>query len=55
VFRARADWPDVLDRNGVNTLVLNKTAMPSLVRFVSQSPGWTKAYEDSQGAVFVRR
>jgi hypothetical protein len=55
VFRARADWPEVLDRYGINTLVLNKTAMPSLVRFVSQSPGWSNAYEDSQGVVFVRR
>jgi hypothetical protein len=55
VFRARADWPDILDRYGVNTLVLNKTAMPSLVRFVGESGGWNKTYEDSMGVVFVRR
>ncbi|HET9495524.1 MAG TPA: hypothetical protein VFR15_14930, partial [Chloroflexia bacterium] len=55
VFRGRADWQDVLDRYGVNTLVLNRTAMPSLVRFVGASPEWSKTYEDSMGAVFVRR
>jgi hypothetical protein len=55
VFRGRADWPEVLDRYGVNTLVLSKTAMPSLVRFVGESPGWNKTYEDSMGVVFVRR
>jgi hypothetical protein len=55
VFRARADWQDVLDRYGVNTLVLNKSAMPSLVRFAGESPVWSKTYEDSMGAVFVRR
>jgi hypothetical protein len=55
VFRARADWAEVLDRYGVNTLVLNKTAMPSLVRFVWASPEWSKSYEDEMGVVFVRR
>jgi hypothetical protein len=55
VFRARADWAEVLDRYGVNTLVLNKTAMPSLVRFVGASPEWSKSYEDEMGVVFVRR
>jgi hypothetical protein len=55
VWRARADWQDVLNRYGVNTLILNKAESLSLVRFVGESPAWNKAYEDSMGVVFVRR
>lgn len=51
VWRARADWQEVLDRYGVNTLVLSKADMPGFIRFVEESPTWNEVYEDKLGAV----
>ena len=51
---ARADWQEILDRYGVNTLALNKDFHADLIRFVKSSPRWHKVYEDKMGVVFAR-
>jgi hypothetical protein len=55
VWRSRSDWQEVLDRYGVNTLVLSKADMAGFIRFVEQSPAWNEVYEDKLGVVYVRR
>jgi hypothetical protein len=56
ILRAGSRWDDLLDRYGVNTLVLNSQQSEALIRALKgDSETWDVAYEDRLVAVFRRR
>ena len=56
ILHAGSRWDDLLDRYGVNTLVLNSQQSEALVRALKgDSETWDVAYEDRLVAVFRRR
>lgn len=50
-----AGWDDVLDRYGVNTVILDKENREGLIKRLKDDAKWRVGYEDPQGAVFLRR
>ena len=56
ILRAGRRWDDLLDRYGVNTVVLNSQQSEALIRALKgDSETWDVAYEDRLVAVFRRR
>lgn len=47
-------WQGMFDREGVNLLLLSKTAQPKLVEAVSASDAWCREYNDEYAAIFSR-
>jgi hypothetical protein len=54
VSAMRSGWQRILDRHGIDTLALASAQQPEFMSFVRRDPAWTKVYEDTEGAVFVR-
>ncbi|MBI2755694.1 MAG: hypothetical protein HYX52_03190 [Chloroflexi bacterium] len=50
-----ADWSDILDRNGVDSVLLSTERTPELARLLDESPAWERRYVDGQAALFERR
>jgi hypothetical protein len=50
-----AGWESILDRYGVNTIVLDKPTRQSFIDRLHEEPAWESKYEDRNSAVFVRR
>ncbi len=56
VASVRADWGAVLDRYGVNTVVVDYRFRRALIRRLEDaSRTWNKTFDDGRAAVFVRR
>jgi hypothetical protein len=55
VMEQSAEWPEILDRYGINTVILDKEYRESLIRRFKDDAGWSLGYEDARGVVFVRR
>lgn len=56
VFNGNLGWDKVLDRYGVETLVVDKQSQSQLIRQAqSRDSAWKAVYEDQQGFVFRRR
>lgn len=55
VVEQSAGWDDVLDRYGVNTVILDKENREGLIKRMKDDAKWKVGYEDRQGAVFLRR
>jgi hypothetical protein len=52
----RADWQEILDRYGVDYLLLDKTGYHAqLLPNVERSPSWTSVFEAGDSILFVRR
>jgi hypothetical protein len=49
------DWNGLLDEYGINLVVVDKRRQPDLFKRIHESPDWSSAYEDAQGAVFLRK
>lgn len=55
VVEQSSDWSQVFDRYGVNTVILDSEYRSSLIRRLKEHAAWKLSYEDTRGAVFVRR
>lgn len=55
VITDQAGWEEVLDRYGINTVVLDKGERDSLIRRFRDHPGWRSAYDDQLAVIFVRK
>jgi hypothetical protein len=56
VMEQSAEWPEILDRYGVNTVILDKEYRESLIRRMKDDTAkWKIGWEDAQGVVFLRR
>ena len=51
---ARGNWERALDRYGINTMVVDTTLQPTLVRAMRKTGGWKVIYEDKLGRVYGR-
>jgi hypothetical protein len=54
VSEARDGWRRILDRWGVRVVVADPDRQPALVRAIRSSDGWSVAYDDLDGGIFVR-
>ena len=50
--QARYDWQGILDRYGVDTLVLDRANQAPLVQAATEDSGWEACYEDERTVVF---
>ncbi len=48
-------WQQVVDRYGIQTLILDRAEQGVLIAAAARSGRWQPAYEDAQAVVFVRR
>ena len=54
VANAGARWREVLDRWGVEGVVVDEELHPSLAAVLGADPGWQVAYADDEGQVYIR-
>jgi hypothetical protein len=54
VSTGREGWQRVLDRWGVDVVVLHRFEQEELIPRIRRDPGWKNVYEDTEGLVFVR-
>jgi hypothetical protein len=54
ISNAEPGWQDVVDRWGIEVLVLSEEQQSDLIPVVEADPGWRLVYEDADGALFVR-
>jgi len=54
VLRVEDDWVEILDGWGVDVVVLSPGRTPQLFAALDGSPGWSRGYVDSEGAIFLR-
>ncbi len=52
VLQARYNWQAILDRYGVDTLLLERSSAGPLIKAAEASPTWELAYSDGQSLVF---
>jgi len=50
-----ADWENILNKYKISFVVLSKEDNKSTIKFIGESPGWKKVYEDEAGTIFVRK
>ena len=55
MINGNLEWDSLLDRYGVNLIVLDDERHHLLIHHLGQSETWQRTYADSVGAVFVRR
>ena len=51
---ARYDWAAILEKYGVDTLVLERRVHQPLVDAATEAPGWQQCYEDERTVIFQR-
>ena len=51
----RYDWQEILDRYGIDTLLLDRDKQGRLIEAAGASPSWARVYEDAQAVVLQRR
>ena len=52
--RGQSDWDTVLDRYGVNTIVLDRARHQPLIDRIAENEDWRRSYQDFNSAVFRR-
>ena len=50
-----AGWEEMLDRYGVNSIVVDEATHAGLISRLRENENWRQTYSDNVGAVFVRR
>jgi hypothetical protein len=55
VLMARYDWQEILDRHGVDTLLLERPSQEVLIEAATASPAWVQDYQDEITVIFLRR
>ena len=53
-IRGQSDWDTVLDRYGVNTIVLDRARHQPLIDRIAENEDWRRSYQDFNSAVFRR-
>jgi hypothetical protein len=54
LMRAEFDWQAILDRYGVNLLLLDQKYDAALLGAVAGSASWQQVYENTQSMIFTR-
>lgn len=54
ISRASTNWEVIVDRWGIDVLVLSRRQQSALIAVVDGAPGWKAAFEDADGALLVR-
>jgi hypothetical protein len=54
LLMARYDWQAILDRYGIDTLLLPRERLEQLIEAATAAPAWERVHEDDQ-AVILRR
>lgn len=54
LMRAAYDWPEILEKYGVNTLLLDRTREQPLIQAVERSGDWREIYRDDHSLIFER-
>jgi len=54
VARSLVNWTRVLDRYGVQYLILDRAGDSDLVQLFEGQPGWAAQYEDEEAVLFAR-
>lgn len=54
VIHVAADWDDILDRYGVNTIVVDKQDRGALIGRLKDDARWKRAFEDDLAVIYVR-
>ena len=54
ISNAEWDWQEILDKEGINLLVISKENQPQLLAALQASPTWDKVYEDEIAVIFER-
>ncbi len=55
ISNVSSGWEDLLDRYGINLIVLDESTHDILIRRLRENENWRANYSDNVGAVFVRR
>ncbi len=55
MIEMRSGWDSMLDRYGVNTVVLDKQYRSGMIDRFRQTEDWRRVYEDDRAAIFERR
>lgn len=55
VINLESGWQEVLDRYGMNTVVVDKAVRGGLIRELKNDAAWKVGYEDHVATVFVRK
>ncbi len=55
MIRGSSEWDGLLDRYGINLLLLSDVSHGGLIRRLKENEKWRLSYSDNTGAVFVRR
>ena len=55
VVEQAAGWEEVLDRYGVNTVVVDPRFRDLLIRRLRDNAAWKVGFEDQRSVVFVRK
>ncbi len=53
IAEARGDWPRLLERYRVETVVVDRETQPALARALRASPDWRRVHHDPQALVFM--
>ena len=51
---ARYDWQALLDRYGIDTLLLRREGQERLIEAATAAPEWERRYEDDQAVILER-
>ena len=54
VSNASWQWENVLNKNGIDVLMVSKTKQESLILALGDSQSWQEIYEDEISLVFIR-
>jgi len=52
--QARYDWEAILERYGVDTLLLHRELQEPLIEAATADPDWEYCYQDEQAMIFQR-
>jgi hypothetical protein len=55
VVEQQSGWEEVLDRYGVNTIILDQEHRSSLIRRLKEQSKWKVGYEDKTAAILIRQ
>ncbi|NJD60108.1 MAG: hypothetical protein FIA98_11995 [Anaerolineae bacterium] len=54
ISNAEDDWESLLDKYGINTLMLSPAEQPGLVKAVESSDSWKLLYKDEVARIYIR-
>jgi hypothetical protein len=54
IIERRSNWLSMLDRYGVNAIVIDKQFRASMIDSLSQNEDWRLRFSDDRSAVFYR-